>query len=155
MSKVYIYAHVFVPLTTFSAILLCNVSLGDNAIVGQIPWAQLSMLAGSLTELDISENYLSSTIGLEIGSLSNLIKLKLDNNYRLDDNDEIISNGIQGPIPGSIGALSKLEELRLDNNFVGGAIPASIGNLQSLITLRLESNNLQSSIPDSIGNLSK
>ena len=125
-------------------------------MIGQIPWSQLSMLAGSLEELDMSENYLSSTIGFEVGSLSNLVMLKLDNNYRLDENDNLISNGIQGPIPGSIGGLSKLEELRLDNNYVGGAIPASIGNLQSsLVVLRLESNNLQSSIPSTIGNLAK
>ena len=132
-----------------------NPSLGNNAMIGQIPWPQLSMLAGSLEEFDMSENYLSSTIGFEVGSLSNLVKLKLDNNYRLDENDVLISNGIQGPIPGSIGGLSKLEEIRLDNNYVGGAIPASIGNLHFLVALRLESNNLQSSIPSTIGNLAK
>lgn len=141
-------------LTTYFVIYLISNSLGDNAIVGQLPWGDFTML-GSLTELDISENYLNSTIGPEIGSLSNLVHLKLDNNYRLDDDDNLISYGIQGPIPGSIASLTVLEELRLDNNYIGGAIPASIGNMKSLTTIRLENNNLQSSIPSSLGNLSK
>lgn len=123
-------------------------------MVGQLPWAQISDLV-DLTHLDVSQNYLNSTIGSEIGSLVKLVSLQLDNNYRFDDGGNLLSYGMQGPIPGSIGSLSQLSELRLDNNFVGGAIPATIGNLQSLVTLRLESNNLQSSIPGTLGNLSK
>ncbi|KAL9188967.1 hypothetical protein ACHAXT_011457 [Thalassiosira profunda] len=133
---------------------LVELHLGDNEIVGQLPWAQLSGLAG-LTHLDVSKNYLASTIGAEIGSMTSLVSLLLDNNYRSDESGNLVSNGVQGPIPGTIGNLGQLQELRLDNNFVGGAIPATLGNLQSLVTLRLESNNLQSSLPATLGNLSK
>ena len=100
-------------------------------------------------------NYLNSTIGAEIGSLPKLVTLRLDNNYRLDDDGILISYGIRGSMPGSIGDLKQLEELRLDNNYVGGTLPASLGNLQKLVSLRLESNNLQSSIPSTLGNLAR
>ena len=94
-----------------------STSLGDNEIVGQLPCEQLSWLTG-LTHLDVSQNYLNPTIGPEIGGLSNLVSLQLDNNYRLDDDSgNLISYGMQGPIPGSIGNLNQLQELRMDSNF--------------------------------------
>ena len=124
-------------------------------MTGQLPWGQISRLAETLTVLDVSSNYLNSTIGPEVGALSNLITLRLDNNYRVGGDGNPVSHGMMGPIPGSIGSLGMLQELRLDNNYVGGAIPATMGNLRSLVTLRLESNNLQSSIPSALGNLSK
>lgn len=134
---------------------LSHQSIGDNEFVGQLPWAALSLLGESLLVLDASKNYLNSTIGTEIGSLTNLATLLLDNNYRLDDDGNLMSYGIRGAIPESIGNLKQLEDLRLDNNYVGGTIPASLGNLQKLISLRLESNNLQSKIPSTLGSLTR
>lgn len=130
-------------------------SLGDNEIVGQVPWPQIALLNSTLTKFDLSSNYLNSTIGSQIGTLTNLVQLKLNNNYRLDDDGYPMSNGFLGTIPGSIGDLNRLEELRLDNNFISGSLPASIGNLRKLEILRLESNNLKSSIPSALGDLTR
>ncbi len=128
-------------------------SLGSNEIIGQLPWTQLALLNRTLTKFDISSNYLNSTIGSQIGSLSKLVTLRLDNNYRVDDDGNVISNGFQGTIPGTIGNLNQLVELRIDNNFIAGSLPVSLGNLRNLITLRMEGNNLKSSIPSELGNL--
>lgn len=109
-----------------------------------------------MTKLDVSKNYLDSTIGSEVGYLYNLVSLRLHDNYRTDDEtDSIESYGIRGPIPSSLGNLNLLQELRLDNNYVSGALPPALGNLQNLVTLRLESNNLESTIPSTLGNLPK
>ena len=70
----------FDALTTCCCISASN-SLGGNKISGQLPWGHLSQLVG-LTHLDISRNFLNSTIGSRVGSLANLVSLQLDNNYR-------------------------------------------------------------------------
>ena len=143
----------FDTLTTCCCISVSN-SLGGNKISGQLPWGHLSQLVG-LTHLDISRNFLNSTIGSRVGSLTNLVSLQLNNNYRENQDGSVASHGMQGPIPGVIGNLNQLQELRLDNNFIDGTIPSSMGNLQSLVKLRMESNNLKSSIPSALGNLAK
>jgi len=124
--------------------------LHDNEIIGQLP-ESLSNLT-RLKVLDVSLNYLNSTIIDGIGTLANLEILRLDNNYRIDDDGNVESIGIYGSIPDLIGNLSYLRELRMDNNFVGGSLPTTLGDLKSLITLRLESNDLHGIIPTTLSN---
>jgi Leucine-rich repeat (LRR) protein len=142
-------------LTQTRVISILLKSLGDNELVGQLPWTQLALLNKTLTKFDISSNYLNSTIGTQVGSLSKLVTLRLDNNYRTDADGYLISNGFQGTIPASIGNLNQLVELRLDNNFIAGSLPSSLGKLRNLVTLRAEGNNLKSSIPSELGNLTR
>lgn len=156
---------------------LTELHLSRNMLTGRLP-TELSQLE-RLTILDISMNYLNSNIISDIGNLQNLVALRLDNNYRLNESGELVSSGITGTIPNSIGALKQLRELRLDNNFVEGPLPSALGDLSSLgkmrcamwrllsvqlylqndsiflcvaEVLRIESNNIYGTIPSELGN---
>ncbi|HWR66055.1 MAG TPA: hypothetical protein VN364_08045, partial [Bellilinea sp.] len=71
----------------------------------------------------------------ELGNLTNLIDLWLDNNQ------------LSGPIPSELGNLSPLIVLSLDNNQLVGTIPTDLGDLGSLYDLKLQNNPLTGSIP--------
>lgn len=126
--------------------------MGKNEFEGQLPWNALSRLS-NLTVLDVSYNRLNSTISTQIGGLSNLVSIRLDNNYHKNENGKVTSFGIKGSIPSTIGLLHKLQELRLDDNYVSGSIPNSMQFLQNLLTFRAESNNLKGAIPPMPANL--
>ena len=132
------------PIEIGSFSVLSELHLGNNKLIGQIP-SQLFQLT-SLTVLDISENFLNSTIASGIGNLNQLTQLHLNDNYNKNDDGQVGSFGIYGPIPESIGSLTFLKELRLENNYVEGTLPPAIGDLQNLEILRLESNNFRGSI---------
>lgn len=89
-------------------------------------------------------NFNSSHIPLEIGSLSRLKYLNLSNSAFL------------GPIPREISQLSKLVSLDLSQN-VGPSseLPDTMADLSSLKILKLSGCNLSGLIPASIGNLSQ
>ncbi|MEJ2356116.1 MAG: leucine-rich repeat domain-containing protein, partial [candidate division WOR-3 bacterium] len=87
-------------------------------------------------------NQLTGSIPPEIGNLSNLRYLYLQNNQ------------LTGSIPPEIGNLSNLKRLPLHYNQLTGAIPPEIGNLSNLNLLELGNNQLTGVIPPEIGNLS-
>jgi hypothetical protein len=84
---------------------------------------------------------LSGSIPSEIGNLTNLESLYLNNNQ------------LTGLIPSEIGNLTNLTSLNLSNNQLTGSIPSEIGNLTNLERLWLNDNQLTGSIPPEIGNL--
>ena len=84
---------------------------------------------------------MSGTIPSEIGNLTSLRDLELDDNQ------------LSGTIPSEIGNLTSLRDLELDDNQLSGTIPSEIGNLTSLSTLWLFDNQLSGPIPSEIGNL--
>lgn len=100
-------------------------------------------------ELDSSDGVLSDgdglsgTIAPEIGSLPNLLILRLSG----------ASNNLTGSIPTEIGDLSELITLILNGNSLSGSIPVSIGNLTKLDKFEAGSNSLTGSIPSAIGSL--
>lgn len=87
-------------------------------------------------------NNLSGTLPVQLGDLSNLVVLDIDNNILL-----------HGPIPREIGNLANLKILNFSYNNLNGAIPPEIGNLRSLIQLFLNDNKLTGTIPQEIGQL--
>ena len=68
---------------------------------------------GRVVELDLSENELNGTIPSELGSLTNLERLKLSKNQ------------LRGPIPPELGNLSNLKFLDLYENRLSGRFPQS------------------------------
>ena len=62
----------------------------------------------------LSTNFLSGEIPAELGSLSDLIRLSLDNNE------------LSGEIPAELGSLSNLVRLRLGGNSLSGCVPSSL-----------------------------
>jgi hypothetical protein len=86
-------------------------------------------------------NQLTGNIPSELGQLSNLSKLYLQNNQ------------LSGSIPSELGNLSNLDDLWLSNNQLTGTIPAEIGNLTNLQYSHLDHNELSGSIPIEFGSL--
>ncbi len=85
---------------------------------------------------------LQGSIPAELGNLSNLENLSLNN------------NALTGPIPTELGSLTALRNLTLGGNELTGPIPTELGNLSSLESLRLYSKELTGPVPTELGNLS-
>lgn len=111
-----------------------------------------------VTGIDLTNNNLLGRLPPEVGLLSGLSSLVLDNNelagplpsilppslQRLD----IWNNDLTGSIPTLYGTMKGLESLRVGKNALTGTIPAELGSLTMLTALSLESNRLTGSIPD-------
>ena len=91
--------------------------------------------------LNLGWNGLTGSIPPEIGNLTNLTELYLNENQ------------LTGSIPSEIGNLTNLYGLSLRYNQLTGPIPSEIGNLVNLTSLRLSSNQLTGEIPESICDL--
>ncbi|XP_028092964.1 probable LRR receptor-like serine/threonine-protein kinase At3g47570 [Camellia sinensis] len=87
-------------------------------------------------------NRLGGKIPTELGSLSELMSLKLSNNH------------FTGTIPPSIGNLTILSLLGLMYNNLEGSIPTQLGQLSKLEFLQLSANNLSGMVPNSLYNIS-
>ena len=119
------------PLSTWHGVFTHN---------GRVVWLDLGVMFGDRGE-PLGSNNLSGTIPAEIGNLTNLKVLRLQD------------NNLSGPIPAEIGNLTNLEQLQLQDNSLSGTIPPEIGNLTNLEHLYLYKNDLTGSIPAEIGDL--
>ncbi|KAK4715184.1 hypothetical protein R3W88_013522 [Solanum pinnatisectum] len=84
-----------------------------------------------LEYVNLSINHFSGIIPLEIGKLTNLVRLDLSNNY------------ISDTIPPQIDSLAKLETFHISKNQLNGSIPTEIGYLRSLTQVALNNNFLK------------
>ena len=116
-------------------------------MTGEIP-TELGSLS-NLQELHLNDNQLTGEIPTELGSLSNLETLNL---WR---------NQLTGDIPTELGSLSNLQEaVDLNEKRVDrGEIPTTrtgeiLGSLSNLAWLSLEGNQLTGEIPRELGSLS-
>nr|TKW09538.1 hypothetical protein SEVIR_6G108700v2 [Setaria viridis] len=88
-----------------------------------------------MTGIDLSSNYLSGEIPLELSNLQGLRFLNFSRNH------------LSSSIPKDIGNLKILESLDLSWNELSGSIPSSISKLMSLNSLNLSNNKLSGEIP--------
>ncbi|GAQ89064.1 hypothetical protein KFL_004840040 [Klebsormidium nitens] len=155
-----------IPTALSRLVNLTYLNLSSNAFSGQIPpslsnltnlaYLDLSfnkLLSGpipnelgklsSLTDLFLNNNYLSGSIPLEVGNLAKLSILSLS------------SNRFAGPIPPELGSLTKLTILSLYNNNLFGPLPPELGSLTKLTGLDLSNNNFSGPIPPELGSLTK
>jgi Leucine-rich repeat (LRR) protein/glucose/arabinose dehydrogenase len=114
----------------------------SSAPIGE--WQGVTVDAGGrVTELRLNRNQLSGEIPPELGYLTNLNWLYLQDNT------------LSGKIPAELGNLTNLKELWLENNRLGGEIPPELGSLANLTELRLHRNQLSGKLPPELGNLTK
>ncbi|KAJ3701496.1 hypothetical protein LUZ61_005201 [Rhynchospora tenuis] len=92
----------------------------------------------SVIRIDLGHAGLSGSLISQLGELTNLQYLELQN------------NNISGVIPTSFGNLTNLISLDLQSNALSGSIPSSLGNLYYLKYLYLNGNNLSGSLPQEI-----
>jgi len=104
-------------------------------------WYGITVTGGRVTSLNVSVNNLIGTLPAEIGNLTALTLLYLNNNQ------------FSGTIPSEIGNLTALTVLQLYTNQLTGSIPTEIGNLVLLQNLQLHTNQFSGTIPTEIGNL--
>ena len=98
---------------------------------------------GFVTELRLPGCYLTGTIPSEIGNLTELEALQLNN------------NNLGGELPKELFKLNKLKVLDLMTNWLSGEIPEEIGNLTNLTELWLHHNRFTGPIPESLIKLTK
>lgn len=114
----------------------------DVTSVDPCSWRMVTCTGdGFVSSLGLPSQSLSGTLSPEIGNLTNLQSVLLQNNL------------ISGPMPATIGALQKLQTLDLSNNTFNGEIPSSLGALRNLNYLRLNNNSLTGSCPESLSNI--
>jgi len=80
-------------------------------------------LDGRVVTLDLSNSSLTGFLAPQIGLLSSLHKLLLD------------QNTLVGPIPREIGKLQNLTVLNLSTNQLVGAIPSEVGDMRRITTI--------------------
>ncbi|KAM5577287.1 hypothetical protein ABKV19_007902 [Rosa sericea] len=132
-------AELSISFSNFSASLQ-NLYLGNCSLRGNIP-SDIGNLS-SLILLALQDNQLSGPIPSSMGRLHNLQGL-----YMID-------NTLQGYIPDELCQLENLFELYLGGNQLSGSVPSCLGNLTaSLRKLSLRSNLLNSTIPSTLWGL--
>ncbi|KAK9937794.1 hypothetical protein M0R45_014563 [Rubus argutus] len=119
---------------------LQELDLTRNFINGSIP---ASISGAPLQILSLLGNRLSGSIPKEIGDISTLTDLVLEDNQ------------LDGPLPQNLGSLSSLDRLLLSANNFTGTIPESFGNLKNLTDFRIDGSRISGKIPNFIGNWTK
>jgi hypothetical protein len=105
-------------------------------------WFGVTVSAGRVAVLNLSNNGLSGPIPSSVGGLTALTSLQL------------FGNQLSGSVPTQLGDLTNLTSLGLEQNQLSGTIPSSLGNLSILVELTLSGNQLTDSVPTTFVNLS-
>ena len=112
---------------------------------------------GRVVRVDLQENSLSGAIPRDLGNLTSLKWLFL-NNLVIFCQDSCTAtsptaNRLTGTIPPELGQLTNLESLYLTDNPLTGEIPAELAGLVRLKRLSLAGGQLSGEIPSSLGDL--
>lgn len=103
-----------------------------------IPWNGLgcdySSQANKISEINLSGRNLTGSVPKEIGQLTALVSVSLEN------------NNLIGPLP-DLSGLIMLERLHLQNNSLNGSLPDWLFNLNNLKELFIQNNNFSGVIP--------
>jgi len=97
---------------------------------------------GKVTKIEFVDNSLVGSLPSEIGMLTALTYLKINDSFELT-----------GSIPSHISSLTNLELFSLTHCYITGTVPAEITNLRSLKTLEFENNVVSGSLPSNMNRL--
>jgi Leucine-rich repeat (LRR) protein len=118
--------------------------LDGNLISGSLSDGLVAAWANSMVTLDMSNNFINSTIPSGLFAMHKLITLDLH------------GNSLRGSIPAVTSQKLSLEFLSLHDNDLTGVIPSSIGHLSpTLRHLDLAKNKLTTPLPSEIGRLTE
>ncbi|XP_071682406.1 probable LRR receptor-like serine/threonine-protein kinase At1g56140 [Lolium perenne] len=126
-----------IPEELWNLTALTNLDLSQNYLTGP-----LSSLIGGLTAMQymsLGINALSGPVPKELGNLTNLVSLSIS------------SNNFSGSLPSELGNLPKLEQLYIDSCGLTGPLPSSLSRLVNMKTLWASDNDFTGVIPDYIG----
>lgn len=145
--------------------LVTQLELVGLKLMGYLP-ASIGNI-NSLWKLDLSQNFINSTIPDSIGKLHNLsifslaqnglygtipdMFLELQNLTRMD----LSSSRLSGSLPMTLYNLSKIEQLDFTRASLTGSILDQITNLRYLTKFSVRNNYMVGSIPNNIGSLSQ
>mmetsp|Transcript_20352 Transcript_20352/g.48391 ORF Transcript_20352/g.48391 Transcript_20352/m.48391 type:complete len:551 (+) Transcript_20352:425-2077(+) len=106
------------------------------APVNECTWAGITCNSTTLcvTRIEFELNNLAGTIPTELGLLTDLVFLGLE------------QGSTTGTIPSELGGLSNLNFIDLDFNLLNGSIPSELFGLSNLATLDLNDNDLTGNI---------
>nr|ABK24881.1 unknown [Picea sitchensis] len=103
-----------------------------------IPWEGIGCDNRSsevrISEINLSGRNLTIPVPEEIGQLTALVNLSLENNH------------LMGPLP-NFSSLTMLERLYLQNNSLNGSVPDWLSGLKNLKELFIQNNNFSGVIP--------
>ncbi|KAF9621304.1 hypothetical protein IFM89_019390 [Coptis chinensis] len=119
-----------------SLTFLREIDLTRSFLTGSIPksWASLP-----LVKLSLVGNLIGGTIPIEIGNISTLEELLLQD------------NNLTGTIPGELGKLRGLKVVRLSGNNFTGRLPETFANLKNLKDFLIGGSGITGRIPGFIG----
>ena len=139
-----------IPLTSVCtwAGLVCDgggavttVYLSGLYLTGSIPH-EIGLIS-SLTHIELNDNALTGSFPTLLGALSNMIymeELAIKDFANLEYLD-ISQNSFSGIIPSFVGAFSSLQYLSLSGNSFIGYLPSSLCQLHNLTSLYFDNNN--------------
>ena len=93
----------------------------------------------SLEELRLDDNQLTSTLPTQLGLLTNLVEIQVDQN---DD--------LEGTIPTELGNCVALEEISFAETGLTGTVPTELTKLVNLASLDLSETSLKGEIPEAL-----
>lgn len=120
-----------------------NTNWGSDGSLGNW-WGITTNSQGCVTEINLVGNNLGGRLPQEIGNLSQLITLAIND-----------SPDLEGGLPSTIGNLFNLENLIIHRTRMSFSIPSTIGNLSKLKILRLHANEFRGDIPSSLYSLTQ
>ncbi|KAL8499034.1 hypothetical protein ACS0TY_022119 [Phlomoides rotata] len=129
----------FTSLTSLTSLKV--LAIGGNPLGGVLP-PSIGNLSSSLQTFAASYCNFKSTIPNDIGNLTNLLRLDLQ------------QNDLSGIIPPTFTHLHTLHGLYLNNNNLEGLVPENLCDLHNLVELDLRFNRLSGPIPTCLGNVS-
>lgn len=141
---------------------LQEIDLSRNYINGSIP---INLFKAPLTILAAVGNRISGSIPKEIGNMTTLEELVLENNQlggRLPESLGNITrmrrlvlsaNDFTGTIPDAFAKLKNLTDFRIDGTQISGKMPALIGNWTNINRLDMQGTSMEGPIPPNITSL--